>query len=318
MGHRGRPRIRGVLVSEPRFASIARGRGSRLEGDRRRHDPCPLPGQGRTGSAHRGEHAGGVVVRRTGSVLRGGGGALREGPVIRPRGPGRLRRRSARPVRPAPGLRVPRAGAIQLDAGATWLRGGRPGAARHRDGCLVCGRGIDRTPKGYGPLDGLPGRSRFAGAALALCERRETKSFQAPFNRSISSYDIRTMKHRAAAALDRRIPTDADYRYHLTLRTELRRFNQWSEPQAAAHGVTAAQHQLMLAVRGHPDPAGPTIGDLAGYLLLRHHSVGGLVDRAEAAGMVRRERDADDHRALRVLLAHAGRAPVVRLAGLYL
>ena len=87
------------------------------------------------------------------------------------------------------------------------------------------------------------------------------------------------MKHRAAAALDRRIPTDADYRYHLTLRTELRRFIQWSEQQAAAHGVTAAQHQLMLAVRGHPDPAGPTIGDLAGYLLLRHHSVVGLVDQ---------------------------------------
>ena len=126
------------------------------------------------------------------------------------------------------------------------------------------------------------------------------------------------MKPRTGTALDRRIPTDADYRYHLTLRTELRRFIQWSEQQAAAHGVTAAQHQLMLAVRGHPDPEGPTIGDLAGYLLLRHHSVGGLVDRAEAAGLVRRERDAADLRVVRVLLTPSGRDLLDRLTELHL
>src|SRR5437762_10593635 len=94
----------------------------------------------------------------------------------------------------------------------------------------------------------------------------------------------------------RAAPSDLDYRYHLTLRTELRRFVRWSDRQAIADGVTPAQHQLMLAVRGHPDPAGPTIGDLAGYLLLRHHSVVGLVDRAESAGLVRRERDQADLR----------------------
>jgi len=128
------------------------------------------------------------------------------------------------------------------------------------------------------------------------------------------------MEARAASAKSagRRIPTEADYRYHLTLRTELRRFFQWSEQQATAHGVTAAQHQLMLAARGHGDPAGPTIGDLAGYLLLRHHSVVGLVDRAEAAGLVRRERDQADLRVVRVLLTPSGTLLLERLTALHL
>ena len=72
---------------------------------------------------------------------------------------------------------------------------------------------------------------------------------------------------------------DADYRRLLEFRTGLRRFLHWSEEQARAAGVTPAQHQLLLAIRGH-DGAGPTIGDVADYLLLRHHSAVGLVDRA--------------------------------------
>jgi len=73
-----------------------------------------------------------------------------------------------------------------------------------------------------------------------------------------------------------------DYENLLAFRTSLRRFLHWSETQARAAGLTSAQHQLMLAVKGHPAAAGPTIGDLAGYLMLRHHSTVELVDRAEA------------------------------------
>ena len=51
-------------------------------------------------------------------------------------------------------------------------------------------------------------------------------------------------------------PTDEDYRRLLELRTGLRRFLRWSESQAEAAGLTPAQHQLLLAIRGHPDPAG--------------------------------------------------------------
>ena len=113
-----------------------------------------------------------------------------------------------------------------------------------------------------------------------------------------------------AAATEMR---DEEYRRLLEFRTGLRRFLHWSEEQAAGAGLTAAQHQLLLAVRGHDDPAGPTIGDLAHHLLLRHHSAVGLVDRAEAAGLVRRADDAQDARLVRVALTRDG---ADRLAGL--
>lgn len=66
------------------------------------------------------------------------------------------------------------------------------------------------------------------------------------------------------------------------------------------------QHQLLLAIRGHPDPRGPTIGDVAEHLLLRHHSAVGLVDRAETAGLVHRRQDREDHRVVRLRLTARG------------
>ncbi len=100
--------------------------------------------------------------------------------------------------------------------------------------------------------------------------------------------------------------TDDDYRRLLEFRTGLRRFLHWSEEQAQAAGLSPAQHQLLLAVRGHTDPRGPTIGEAAECLLLRHHSAVGLVDRAEAAGLVRRRQDRDDHRIVRLHLTARG------------
>jgi len=93
----------------------------------------------------------------------------------------------------------------------------------------------------------------------------------------------------------------------------LRRFQRWSEAEATAAGLTPAQHQLLLAIRGHRGSAGPTIGDVADALLLRHHSAVGLVDRAAAAGLVRRRPDADDRRVVRLTLTPAGRRVLTRL-----
>jgi DNA-binding MarR family transcriptional regulator len=100
--------------------------------------------------------------------------------------------------------------------------------------------------------------------------------------------------------------TDADYEDLLSLRTGLRRFLRWSEQQAVQADLTPAQHQLLLAVRGHSDTRGPTIGEVADYLLLRHHSAVGLIDRADAAGLVERVRDPEDHRLVRLQLTAAG------------
>jgi DNA-binding MarR family transcriptional regulator len=112
--------------------------------------------------------------------------------------------------------------------------------------------------------------------------------------------------------------TDYDFQQLLDLRTSLRRFLRWSENEARAVGLTSAQHQLLLAVRGHPDQAGPTVGDVARYLVLRHHSAVGLIDRAVAAGLVRRVPDPNRPATVRVRLTPAGQARLEELTALHL
>jgi DNA-binding MarR family transcriptional regulator len=102
------------------------------------------------------------------------------------------------------------------------------------------------------------------------------------------------------------------------MRTTLRRFLRWSADQAEAMGLTPSQHQLLLAVRGHPGPSDPTIGELAHYLLLRHHGAVQLVDRAEAGGWVKRVRDEVDHRVVRVTLTARGAKVLEALAAEHL
>ncbi len=99
---------------------------------------------------------------------------------------------------------------------------------------------------------------------------------------------------------------DEVYARLLAMRVSLRRFERWSADQARAAGLTPTQHQLLLAIRGHDDPRGPTTGELAEYLLLQHHSTVGLIDRAEAAGLVTRTRADEDHRVVRLHLTTTG------------
>jgi DNA-binding MarR family transcriptional regulator len=108
--------------------------------------------------------------------------------------------------------------------------------------------------------------------------------------------------------------TQRDYERLLELRTGLRRFLHWSEQQARAAGLTAAQHQLLLAIQGHADRKGPTVGDVAEALLLKHHSAVGLVDRAQAAGLVRRAPDMVDNRVVRLRLTAEGSRRLVHLS----
>jgi DNA-binding MarR family transcriptional regulator len=110
---------------------------------------------------------------------------------------------------------------------------------------------------------------------------------------------------------------DADFEKLLRFRDGLRRFLRWSEEQAKALGLTPAQHQLLLAVRGHPGGA-PSIGEIAEHLLLKHHSVVELVDRAEAAGLVRRVTDADDHRVVRITVTAEGGRRLAKLSAAHL
>jgi uncharacterized protein YeaO (DUF488 family)/DNA-binding MarR family transcriptional regulator len=98
----------------------------------------------------------------------------------------------------------------------------------------------------------------------------------------------------------------------------LRQYLHWSEQQAQAVGLTPAHHQFLLAIRGHDDPRGPTISDVAGYLLLKHHSTVELAQRVGALGLVERVPDPDDGRVVRLRLTGKGAAALERLAGLHL
>ena len=118
--------------------------------------------------------------------------------------------------------------------------------------------------------------------------------------------------------MPRRRITDAEYERLLAWRSGLRKFLQWSEEQAASAGLTASQHQVLLAVRGHPDERGPTVGEVAAYLALRHHSAVGLIDRVERLGLVSRDADPDDGRLARIVLTPEGRRRLDALTAIHL
>jgi DNA-binding MarR family transcriptional regulator len=113
-------------------------------------------------------------------------------------------------------------------------------------------------------------------------------------------------------------PSQNDYQRLLAFRTGVRRFLKWSEEQAKAAGLTPKQHQLLLSIRGHTDPRGPTIKEASEYLLLRHNSTVELVNRAEAGGFVRREQSDGDRRLVRLQLTPLGRERLQALSELTL
>jgi len=112
--------------------------------------------------------------------------------------------------------------------------------------------------------------------------------------------------------------TQEDFERLLEFRVTLRRFQRWSEDQAQAEGLTHVQHQLLVAIKGHRGDLPPTVGDLAGYLLLRPHSTVELIDRAEAAGLVARTPDGDDGRVVRVRLTGEGERILQKLTRAHL
>ena len=99
--------------------------------------------------------------------------------------------------------------------------------------------------------------------------------------------------------------SDTEYRILARFRFALRVFLRFSEDAARAAGMTPAQHQLLLAVRGFPDGP-PTISDLARWLQLRHHSTVELIDRAVEADLLVRQGDEVDRRRQRLVLTDRG------------
>jgi DNA-binding MarR family transcriptional regulator len=106
----------------------------------------------------------------------------------------------------------------------------------------------------------------------------------------------------------------ADYLRLASFRHALRRFLQFSESAAAGAGLTAPQHQALLAIRGVPDGTPVTINDLARRLLIKHNSTVGLVDRLVEQGLLGRRPMAEDGRKVRLELTRAGERVLQRLS----
>jgi len=108
-----------------------------------------------------------------------------------------------------------------------------------------------------------------------------------------------------------------DYVALAEFRHQIRCFLHFSQEAALKEELEPQQHQLLLAVRAQQDAGGPTIGQLAEQLLIRHHSAVGLVDRLAEHGLVDRVRSREDRREVRVRLTDRGEARLKRLSVLH-
>lgn len=167
---------------------------------------------------------------------------------------------------------------------------------------------------------GVRNRSRVSQACRSETDAIQTRLLHdtaffseiAPFSSLaiISYYDI---IFKSVATKDSRW-VEPDYQNLAWFRHLIRRFLAFSEAEARGAGLKPQQHQLLLAVKGLPPNALPTIGALAWQLQLKHHTVVGLVDRLSALGLVRRNRNALDHREVLIDITPKGEALLGKLS----
>lgn len=117
----------------------------------------------------------------------------------------------------------------------------------------------------------------------------------------------------AAAKLE-----DRDYAALASFRRSLRVFLAFSADAAREAGLTAQQHQAILAIRGLAPAGEVTVNDLADQLLLRPQTTVELVDRLEQAGLVLRKRDAKDRRCVLLTLTARAEAALAPLSKAHL
>lgn len=100
--------------------------------------------------------------------------------------------------------------------------------------------------------------------------------------------------------------SDRDYQALARFRHALRVFLRFSEEAARDAGLTPAQHQLLLAVRGWPGPEPPSVAEVAEVLQARPNSTLELANRAVGAGLVTRTGSGDDRRRVGLALTPDG------------
>jgi DNA-binding MarR family transcriptional regulator len=111
--------------------------------------------------------------------------------------------------------------------------------------------------------------------------------------------------------------TEQDFGALGRFRFGIRSYLRFSEEAVRSAGLAPQQYQLLLALKGFPGRDWATVRELADRLLLRHHSVVGLVSRAQTQRLVRRSAHPTDGRAVRVTLPPEGERVLARLSALH-
>lgn len=126
-------------------------------------------------------------------------------------------------------------------------------------------------------------------------------------------------KGRSSEVPDRRDTSDVvDYEALARLRYELRKFQAFSSAAADKAGLTPQQHQALLTVRGFSSRNPVSIGDLATFLLIRHHTAVELVDRMTKLELLSRVVDGGDGRRVLVKLTREGERRLQKLSKIHL
>ena len=107
-------------------------------------------------------------------------------------------------------------------------------------------------------------------------------------------------------------PARNRYTQAAELRVALRHFLRRSEQCARRHGLTPGQHQILLQIAASPDGVA-SISDLVSRLASTQSAVTELVQRAEAAGLIKRRSSAEDGRVVELSLTALGRRRLDRV-----
>ena len=97
-----------------------------------------------------------------------------------------------------------------------------------------------------------------------------------------------------------------EYETLAAFRYQLRQFLRFSEEAAQSVGLTPQQHQALLTIKGFPARDYVTIGELAEWLQIKHHSAVGLVNRLVAQDLVTRKAGIEDRRQVYITLTSQG------------
>ena len=111
--------------------------------------------------------------------------------------------------------------------------------------------------------------------------------------------------------------TKADFEELARFRFGIRRYLRFSEQVVRDHGLTPQQYQLLLALKGFPGREWASVSELADRLQLRHHSVGELVNRAQAQDLVTKAPHPTDARIVRVEMTRHGERALARLSAVH-